>query len=94
VVGFSFPEVAADARDWWLVITSDDADVCDVDPGYPVAVTLTARLRDMTAIWRGDLGWSDALRSGAVQVHGPEALRRALPGWFTLSEFAGVPRPV
>jgi len=37
VVGFSFPEVAADARDWWLVITSDDADVCDVDPGYPVA---------------------------------------------------------
>lgn len=94
VVGFTFPEVSGDAHDWWLVITSDDADVCDVDPGYPVAVTVTASLRDMTAIWRGDLSWSDALRSGAVQVHGPEALRRALPGWFTLSAFAGVPRPV
>jgi hypothetical protein len=44
------------------------------------------------AVWRGDLGWPNALRSGAVEVHGPEALRRAMPRWFTLSAFASVPR--
>jgi DNA-binding HxlR family transcriptional regulator len=93
VIEFKFPEVVVDTRDWWLVISSGDCDVCDVDPGYPVTVTVTSSLRHMVEIWRGDLTWSDALRSGAVHVDGPEALRRALPGWFTLSAFAAVPRP-
>jgi DNA-binding HxlR family transcriptional regulator len=93
VIEFKFPEVTVDTRDWWLVISSGDCDVCDVDPGYPVTVTVTSSLRHMVEIWRGDLTWSDALRSGAVHVDGPEALRRALPGWFTLSAFAAVPRP-
>jgi DNA-binding HxlR family transcriptional regulator len=93
VVQFRFSDVPANARFWWLVITPEEADVCDVDPGYPVAVTVTASLRRMVEVWRGDLRWSDALRSSAVEVQGPEALRRALPGWFTLSAFASVPRP-
>ena len=93
MVQFRFSDLPASTRDWWLVITPEEADVCDVDPGYPVGVSVTASLRRMVEVWRGDLGWSDALRSGAVEVHGPEALRRALPGWFTLSPFASVPRP-
>lgn len=94
VVQFRFSDLPANTRDWWLVITSEEADVCDVDPGYPVGVSVTASPRRMVEVWRGDLGWPDALRSGAVQVHGPEALRRALPGCFSLSAFASVPRPV
>jgi DNA-binding HxlR family transcriptional regulator len=93
VVQFRFPDVPAQTRDWWLVITSDAADVCDADPGYPVTVTVTTSLRRMTEVWRGDLGWPDALRSGVVQVKGPEALRRAVPRWFKLSAFSSVPRP-
>ncbi|MEV6655290.1 helix-turn-helix domain-containing protein [Streptomyces sp. NPDC051219] len=93
VVRFMFSDVAARTRDWWLVITAAEADVCDLDPGFEVAVTLSASLRHMVEIWRGDLGWSDALRSGAVAVQGPEALRRAVPDWFTLPPFASVPRP-
>jgi DNA-binding HxlR family transcriptional regulator len=93
VAQFRFPDVPAGGRDWWLVITPDDADVCDADPGFPVAVTVTASLRRMTEIWRGDLRWPEALRSGAVTVQGPAALRRALPRWFALSDFAAIPRP-
>jgi DNA-binding HxlR family transcriptional regulator len=93
VVQFRFPDAARTARDWWLVITSDDADVCDADPGYAVAVTVTCSLRRMVEIWRGDVGWSDALRSGSLEVDGPAMLRRAVPRWFTLSSFASVPRP-
>jgi hypothetical protein len=47
----------------------------------------------MTDIWLGNLDWAQAQRAGTVEVHGPVALRRALPGWFTLSAFASVPRP-
>ena len=93
VVQFRFPDAPSDARDWWLVITRGEVDVCDVDPGHAVAVTVTASLRSMVNLWRGDLSWSNALRAGAVEVHGPEGLRRAVPSWFTLSSFAAVPRP-
>lgn len=93
VVQFRFPDAAPGARDWWLVITRSDVDVCDTDPGFDVAVTMTAGLRCMTEIWLGDLPWSRALSTGALTVTGPEPMRRAAPGWFALSVFAGVPRP-
>ena len=94
VIRFRFPDAPVKARDWWMVITADEADVCDVDPGHPVSVTVTAHLRSMVEVWRGDLRWSDVIRSGAVEVSGPERLRRALPRWFTPSIFASIPRPV
>ena len=75
------------------MLTPVEADVCDVDPGYPVAVTVTASLRRMVEIWRGDVSWSWAMRSGAVELYGPAAVRRALPRWFGPSTFASVPRP-
>jgi DNA-binding HxlR family transcriptional regulator len=93
VLRFRFTDVPAELRDWWMVITSDDADVCDFDPGHDVALTLTAPLRRMILIWRGDVTWSDSVRSGELEVDGPVALRRAVSGWFALSPFAGVPRP-
>jgi DNA-binding HxlR family transcriptional regulator len=93
VVQFSFTDVPRAERDWWLVITAQDADVCDYDPGFDVSVTVTASLRRMIEVWRGDVSWSAALRSGGVQVQGPQPLRRAVPRWFALSTFAAVPRP-
>ena len=57
------------------MITSDEADVCDVDSGYPVAVTVTASLRHMFDVWRGDVGWSEALGSSAVEVGWPKQVR-------------------
>ena len=93
MVRFHFPDAAPRARDWWLMIRSDDVDVCDDDPGQPVAVTITVDLRTMVQIWRGDVTWSAALGSARVRIEGPEQLRRAVPSWFALSPFAAVPRP-
>lgn len=76
-----------------MITPHNQADVCDTDPGFDVSVTVRATLRSMTQIWRGDRGWADALRAGAVELYGPTAMRRAFPGWFTLSDFATVPRP-
>jgi hypothetical protein len=92
VVRFGFPDQPARTRSWWLVITTGTADVCDFDPGYEVTVTITAALRHLVEIWRGDQRWPDALRTGSVTVHGPEDLRHTVPGWFTLPAVAAVPR--
>jgi DNA-binding HxlR family transcriptional regulator len=93
VIQFRFRDVLAGHRHWWLVVTPADVGVSDVDPGYAVAVTVTADLRRLVEVWRGDLDWSGALRTGAVEVHGPQPLRRAVPRWFALPAFAAVPRP-
>jgi hypothetical protein len=50
-------------------------------------------LRTLTLIWRGDLTWSAALRSGDLVLHGEPQARRALPRWLKLSSLAPTPRP-
>lgn len=94
VLSFRFTDVTPPARDWWLVITADGVDVCDFDPGYDVRVTLETTLRALTLVWRGDLSWAEALRSGDMVVHGEPMARRALPRWLKLSSLAPTPRPV
>ena len=93
VLRFTFTDVPGRARDWWLVINADGVDLCDADPGHAVAATVQTDLRTMTEIWRGDREWSATLRSGALAVHGPAPVSRALPRWLKLSLFARVPRP-
>jgi DNA-binding HxlR family transcriptional regulator len=92
VVHFRFPDVRGRSGRWWLVIGPEDVDVCDVDPGHEVAVTVTGSLRRIVEVWRGDLSWSTALRSGDIELYGRSDLTRALPRWFLLSPFATVPR--
>jgi len=92
-VVFSFSDVETAVRDWWLVISTDGADVCDFDPGYDVRATVRTSLRTMTEIWRGDLSWSSAGRTGLLEVTGDQTARRGLPRWLMLSAFATIPRP-
>lgn len=94
VIRFWFAELGPRTREWWLVLDGGEADVCDADPGHPVAVTVRTGLRDLVRVWRGDLAWPAAVRAGLIAVDGPSALSRAVPSWFTLSPFAAVPRPV
>ncbi|HEY3713233.1 MAG TPA: helix-turn-helix domain-containing protein [Jatrophihabitantaceae bacterium] len=93
VLHFVFTDLTLAARHWWIVITTDGVDVCDVDPGFEVRVTVEAGLRTLTLVWRGDLGWADAIRSGDMALHGETDARRALPRWLMLSPLAPTPRP-
>jgi DNA-binding HxlR family transcriptional regulator len=94
ILRFTFRDVTGSGRDWWLVIKADTGvDLCDFDPGGPVAATVDTDLRTMTRVWRGDDGWTDVLRSGRLRIEAPTPVRRAFPRWLKLSAFAPVPRP-
>lgn len=90
---FTFCDVTTPPRNWGVVVTGDVVDLCDFDPGHPLQVTVDTDLRSLTLVWRSDLSWRDALRSGAIEEHGPAYARRALPRWLKLPAFATVPRP-
>ncbi len=92
VIGFRFPDVGARTRDWWLVVQEREVDVCDADPGHPVAVTLESSLRTMVDVWRGEVSWRTAVTSGELLLEGSPAARRAVAHWLKLSPFAAVPR--
>jgi DNA-binding HxlR family transcriptional regulator len=93
VIAFSFDDVSVKARDWWLCVNGDDVDVCDYDPGYDVTANVQTSLRTLTAIWRGDVSWTQAIRSGEVRISGLAAVRRQVPELIGQSLLSAVPRP-
>ena len=67
-----------------------DCELCIRDPGYETNLYLTASLRDMIYIWRGDLRLGAAIDSGRLDVHGEAMARRALPRWFSICALSEV----
>ena len=94
VLAFEFDDVEVDLARWWLVISSGDVDVCDDDPGDEPVASVQTSLRTLTEVWRGDKAWSAARGDGSMRVVASREVAAALPGWFLLSPFAGVPRPL
>ncbi len=92
VLGFRFDGVDPSTRLWWVVVEDGTVDLCDVDPGHPVDVTVVTDLPTMVHVWRGDIPWARAMSEGRLALEGPAEVRRGLPQWLKLSVFAAVPR--
>ena len=93
VLQFCFRDVPPGQRNWWLVLSKESVDLCDFDPGHPLAGRIDTPLRLFTRVWRGDVAWAQAFRSGELRVEGPGTVQRNLRHWLTRSDFAAVGRP-
>ena len=72
-------------RYWWIVVQhghKEDVDVCLTDPGHPVTLTVTARLRTLVDVLMGDEQLATALRRGLVVVEGERELARLFDALF------------
>ena len=69
-------------KPYWLVVDKGAVDLCHVDPGRDVDVTVGAHLRTLTRIWLGDTTYQAALRAGDIDLTGPKGLTRRLPSWM------------
>jgi DNA-binding HxlR family transcriptional regulator len=95
VVRFKFsgvPPARPGYRIFWLLLQPAQVDLCVEDPGFEVDLYVDADLASLAKVWLGDITFDAARRCGAVQLTGPQELRRAFPSWLMLSHFASVPR--
>ena len=88
VLAFEFDDVDAPESRWWFVVSGNDVDVCDVDPGYEVTARVTTSLHTLIRLWRAEDSWEAAQRSGRLALHGPTEIRRDLPEGFGVMSLA------
>jgi DNA-binding HxlR family transcriptional regulator len=93
VVAFRLTGAPPKASSWWLLVADGGAEVCDFDPGYEAAATVSTSLRTLSQIWRGDQSWQRAMFDGSVSIDAPREVARAVPTWIGQSSLAAVPRP-
>jgi len=95
VAQFNYRGVPAERRgyrEFWLVMTSDEVQLCVKDPGFEVDLFIDARIDAMVKVWLGDTTWLATLGEGSVRIAGPRELVKAFPSWLLLSHYAAVPR--
>ncbi len=93
VVAFRLSGAPPKSSSWWLMVADGRAEVCDFDPGYEVAATVSTSLRTLSQIWRGDQSWQRALLDGSASIDASREVRHAVPTWIGQSSLAAVPRP-
>lgn len=92
VVQFLYPDAPLNRRNWWLILSREEVDLCLVDPGLEPDIRVVTPLRTMTDIWMGDLSYGTAVETGALKVSGNDKLRMRFPTWLRLSMFAETER--
>lgn len=89
VVQFSYPELPATQRSWWLIVDpGESVDLCSIDPGFDVDLYVSVDLRTMTAIWMGLVSVRAAMADRRMMLTGNRQLANAMQSWLGLSPFA------
>ncbi len=73
---------------WWLVIDDGVVDLCLIDPGHEIDLTVKGPLRVMTAIWMGMTTVKAETEAGRLDVDGDPSIARSIQTWLGLSVFA------
>ncbi|MEX0807135.1 MAG: helix-turn-helix domain-containing protein [Dongiaceae bacterium] len=87
-VKFTYPELNAARRCYWMVIEKDVVDLCSVDPGFEIDLYVRCSLRTMTAVWMGLTTLKAEIDAGKVEVTGDQAVARSMHEWLGFSPFA------
>jgi DNA-binding HxlR family transcriptional regulator len=99
VLHFRLDGAPRQRRYWWIVVQhgdEDDVDVCLTDPGYPVALTVSGKLRTLVDVLMGDVKLVEVLRQDLLLLEGePKLIRRfeMLFEFGTSESFTGAAEP-
>src|SRR4029450_5867215 len=87
LVRFDSPTLSGPGSRNWLLIERGDAEICEKYPGGDEHLVVIVNDPVVFARWHlGEVGWADALRSGAIEWRGSRNLARELPTWHRAHE--------
>lgn len=87
-VFFHYVDLEGARRFWWLVIENGVVDLCLVDPGHDLDLTIKGPLRVMTAIWMGITTLKAEIEAKRLDISGDPVIERSMQKWLGLSPFA------
>lgn len=90
VLHFHFPDGPEGKTNHWLVIENGEIDVCYIDPGHDVDVSIEAGVKDFTRVWMGWLSITQAQEEGRLYVDGPPRFTRDVSEWLGLSSVSKI----
>jgi DNA-binding HxlR family transcriptional regulator len=89
VIAFRYRDQPADRRDWWLIVEPGaPVDLCSVEPGFEVDLTVETDLRCMTEIWMGLTSVHRETSRDRLILTGDQRLAGTMQRWLGLSPFA------
>jgi alkyl sulfatase BDS1-like metallo-beta-lactamase superfamily hydrolase len=89
VLKFKFLDID-DNPNWWLLVKSEEIDICIKDPGKNVDMFFTTTVRLMSEVWMGQRTYREVISSEDLMVVGNAQLMRTIPLWLTNSPFSKV----
>lgn len=85
VVRFTFGD--SNQRNWWLLVTCNEVQICMTPPARDVDVYFTTTVRTMHDVWMGDRTYRDAVAAGDLIIEGAPSLTRNVSSWLRPSVF-------
>lgn len=85
VILIRFPQARKQRQLWWLVVEKGDVELCLLNPGLDVDLTVDADMAELARMWRGDVSAEQAVRSGKIRLSGSAQLARSFPRWIGMS---------
>lgn len=92
VIQIEFTDYSSKFRNWWLVISDGDVDVCLKDLGYDVDLTISTDLKTLTAVWMGDSTIMKSIREKSIRIRGSSYLKKNIAVWLGTNQYADVKR--
>lgn len=90
VIQFVFIDFTSKMRNFWLVITGDDVDVCLKDQGYEIDLVISTKLKTLAEVWMGDSTLMHEMRAGNIQVKGEQYLRQNMLTWLGTNYYSDI----
>ncbi len=89
VLCFTFSELEQH-KSWWLLVREGETDLCTENPGKEVDLYISTGVRELVAVWRGDLDMKKAVRNKQIRTHGNSHLARTMPDWLGICLYADI----
>jgi len=89
VLCFIFDDLVS-FKNWWLIVSNREVDVCTENPGKDVDLYINTTLRNLVEIWEGDIEIKAAQQQKLIKTQGNKRLANTMSDWLGTCLYADI----